>query len=59
MVASLSGNGDQGQGLLFARVGQREKHHHEGESALGLEVAVVDPEPAIPVIDADKGLGWD
>jgi len=43
----LRGDRDEGQLFLFAGIGQGEEHHHEREHALGLEVAIVNPEPPI------------
>src|SRR5439155_25233544 len=53
---SLRRDGDERQVFFLARFGKREKHHHKGESAFGLQIAVVDPEPMIAVTNRHAGV---
>src|SRR4051794_38843377 len=50
-LASLRRDRDQWQVLSLAGVGKREEHHRERERSLGSQIAIIDPEPMIAVVD--------
>src|SRR6476660_9883743 len=55
--ASLRRYCDQGQFFGAAGVGQREEENDDRERALGLQVAVINPEPVVAVTHRGEGRG--
>src|ERR1035441_7598744 len=53
-VASMGWNREYRLVLSWSRVDHGEEHHDEGKHLLGFEVTLVDPEPAVLVLDRYK-----